>query len=438
MQTAIMQTTVKKDSLMRTSKFICEAAAIFLISWFTVLPASAQKVNVSANGGAAVVGNAQKLEPICHPLITSPIVVASSHARAAAGALAEPPLTDGFDWPDSNFGVLKTDNGGYMFFGIDAGFHKRQLWHGQWYGNNNSGSVVRTEGTLDDPLGKQPPIDVVISHNPDPKVNPHDCDPTQHAHAGCYTYIGGGPVYVVPQGQVGAGNWLLVYHAEYNDPAYFMLGMAVSSDKGLHWIDLGEVIRFNQPFSYQGTGAPGAIGDPPLVISPDGKYFYIYFQDWLTSGVFTNISVARAPISGVLEAAFNHNPHYAAPFKKYYQGAWDQSGIGGASTDLAPTARYSGGLNVYYSSYLQRYVMLNSDSQNYSYVESPDGLHWTTPIFLGMLGHVPDVAGYTTAVGLGDDPSILGKEFYVYYTQFRGPWPSSQSVKRFTLSCVSQ
>jgi hypothetical protein len=55
--------------------------------------------------------------------------------------------------------------------------------------------------------------------------------------------------------------------------------------------------------------------------------------------------------------------------------------------------------------------------------ESPDGLNWTDSVFLGMKGHVPDVAGYDMPVGLGDDPRILGKEFYVYYTQFRGLGP---------------
>ena len=378
--------------------------------------------------------NAPKLEPICHPTISAPVEVASSHQRYVAGQKAQPPLTDSFDWPDGQLSVLKTD-GGYMFFSIDAGLHKRQLWHGQMVGNNNSGSVVRTIGTLDNPLGSAPPVDVVIDHNPDLKVNPHNCDPTKHPHRFCYTYIGGGPVYQVPPGQVGAGNWLLVYHAEYNDPAYFLLGLAVSYDKGLHWTDIGEIIRFNMPFSYHGQPASGAIGDPPLVVSPDGKYFYIYFLDWLKNGANTTASIARAPITEVLQDAFGGNVHFAAPFKKYYLGAWDEPGIGGASTDLIPEGHYGGGNNVAYNSYIHRYMMLNSDSQNYSYAESIDGLHWTDTIFLGMLGYVPDVAGYSGPIGTGDDPAILGKEFYLFYTQFRGPWPGAQSVKRFTLSC---
>jgi hypothetical protein len=411
---------------MRIAKFTLAAELALLMSLMAGCPASAQSASE------------QKIEPICHPKMTAPIEVATSYARSQAGLITEPPITEnqGFDWPDGPISALKTDDG-YLFFSIDAGVHFRQVWHGHSFGNNNSGSVVRTRGTLDNPLGTAPPIDVVIDHNPDPRVNPHNCDPTKNPHAGCYTYIGGGPVYAVPHGRVGAGNWLLVYHAEYNDPAYFMLGLAVSSNQGQHWTDIGEIIRLNHPFSYQGVGSPFAIGDPPLVISPDGKYFYIYFQDWLKNGDVTMVSVARAPIAAVLQGAFGGEVHASPPFYKYYRGSWDQPGIGGASTDLSPTSRYGGEENVAWDAYLQRYIMLNNDSQNTSYQESLDGLHWTDSVFLGMQGHVPDVSGYQMPVGLGEDPRILGQEFYVYYTQFRGPWPGGQSVKRFTITCAS-
>jgi hypothetical protein len=384
----------------------------------------------------AAAASAQKVTPICHPTITAPIEIATPRQRYEAGQNAQPPvvINQGFDWPDGPLAAIKID-AGYYFFSIDAGLHYRRLWHGQWVGNDNSGSVVRTLGTLDNPLGSAAPLDVVIDHNPDPKVNPRNCNPLRFTHHYCYTYIGGGPVYVVPQGEVGAGNWLLVYHAEYDDPAYFMLGLAISYDKGYHWTDIGEIIRFNHPFSYSGPPAPGAIGDPPLVISPDGKYFYVYFLDWLKSGVNTNTSIARAPIAEVLQDAFGGSVHFAAPFYKYYQGKWDQPGIGGASTDLIPEGYYGGGENVAYDADIQRYLMFNSDSQNFSYAESPDGLHWTDTRFVGMLGYVPNIAGYAMPIGTGDDPRILGKEFYVYYTQFRGPWPSAQSVKRFTFTC---
>jgi len=46
------------------------------------------------------------------------------------------------------------------------------FWQGHSYGNNKYGSITRTLGTLDNPLGSAPPVDVTINPNPDPTVNP--------------------------------------------------------------------------------------------------------------------------------------------------------------------------------------------------------------------------------------------------------------------------
>src|ERR1039458_4612772 len=80
---------------------------------------------------ASGIGVAQTLSQICHPALTPPVVVASPAQRLAAGARAEPPLTDTFDWPDTPLGVIKTARG-YEFFGSDGGYHARQMWQGQW------------------------------------------------------------------------------------------------------------------------------------------------------------------------------------------------------------------------------------------------------------------------------------------------------------------
>ncbi len=135
--------------------------------------------------------------------------------------------------------------------------------------------MTRTLGTLDNPLGTAPPIDVVIGRNPD-----HTVDPNYHV----YTYLGGGRIYLVPQGMTGAGNLLLVYHAEINTRTsfYSLLGLATSLDNGLSWTDLGEIIRLNQAYSKDLDGFD--IGSPQLVTSPDGNYFYIYFPDWIANG----------------------------------------------------------------------------------------------------------------------------------------------------------
>lgn len=285
-------------------------------------------------------------------------------------------------------------------------------------------------GTLDDPVGSGAPQDISISPNSDSAVNPNYPS---------YGYMGGGPVYQVPAGMTGAGNLLVTYHAELPDDAlYAALGLAASSDNGQHWTDLGEIIRLNQAYE---VGLDGwEIGDGPLVLSPDGKYFYLYFPDWMANGTLhatttTNVSVARAPVASVLEAAFGSTHPHTVPFEKFYKGNWHlQPGLGGASTDLSPASAYRGYIDIHYNSALQRYVMIISDDTQFAYAESVDALSWTTPTLLGTFG---PIAAYPTAVGFGSDPHILGNTFYVYFTHLPadGAGWTQGSLRRLTLSC---
>ena len=384
--------------------------------------------------GLSSASTAQNVVPLCTPKIIANKVVASAAQREAAGDIAQPPLTntvDGFAWPDTPMGVVKTEKG-YAFFGSDGGSHARQLWRGRLYGNNKYGSITRTLGTLDNPLGSDPPIDVTIKPNPDPAVNPFYQS---------YDYMGGGPVYKVSEGKPGAGNLLLVYHAEIPtiqtqsfDSVY---ALAASTDEGMSWTDLGEIIRINQGYRTDMDGFD--IGDAPLVVSPDGNYFYIYFRDWLANGTthwgnpptITLVSVARAPIDAVLQAAFGSKPH-AVAFQKYYDGWHLDQGLGGYSRDLNPNAPYSGELQVAYNSDLQRYQMIIGEGVLAAYAESPDGLNWSLPTLLYDGKEQP---AYVTPVGTGDDPRILGKQFYMYYT-VPSPigWPGN-TLNRLTVSC---
>jgi hypothetical protein len=378
---------------------------------------------------AARISAAQTVTPVCTPKVSANIEVVTPKQRNAAAKLAEPPLTDTFDWPDTPLGVIKTA-GGYEFFGSDGGHHPRQMWQGNWAGNNKWGSIVTTVGTLDNPLGTGAPQDISVSPNPNASVNPNY--PT-------YTYMGGGPVYQVPGGMPYAGSLLATYHAEFpHDALYAVLGLAASGDNGQHWTDLGEIIRLNQAYD---VGLDGfEIGDGPLTLSPDGKYFYIYFPDWIANGTphattLNNISVARALASSVLEAAFGASPHHSIPFEKFYKNKWNvQPGIGGASTDLLPNSLYQGYIDVHYNQALQRYAMIISNDTDFAYVESVDALNWSLPVSIGTFG---PIAAYPTAVGLGADPHILDKSFYVYYTHLpsNGAGWTEGLVRRLTLDC---
>ena len=387
---------------------------------------------------AMAAAQSQSVTAICTPKIVADKVVATAAQREAAGDVAQPPLTDqanGFAWPDTPLGVVKTETG-YAFFGSDGAFHSRQEWQGHWYGNNKYGSVTRTLGTLDNPLGTAPPVDVTIRPNPDPDVNPYYQS---------YDYMGGGPVYKVPKGMMGAGNLLMIYHAEIptitTQSFYSVLALASSSDGGQNWTDLGEIIRINQGYRTDMDGFD--IGDSTFAISPDHKYFYVFFPDWRANGTthwgntVTSISVARASLAAVLEAAFCDKPH-AAAFQKYYDGWNLDQGLGGYSANLDPQTPYGGNLQVAYNAALQRYqLMINAGVVVY-YAESPDGMHWSPLSLLYDFRNLPDQPSvYVTFVGMGDDPSILGKQFYIFYTRYpnTGAGWFGASVNRFTVSC---
>ena len=368
---------------------------------------------------------------VCRPTVSQAVVVASPAQRFAAARRAQPPVTDtgnGFAWPDTPLGIVRS-GAGYEFFGSDGGFHKRQVFDGHAVGSDTNGSIVTTLGTLDAPLGSGAPRDVTVSPNPDPGVDPNHSS---------YGYLGGGPVYQIPQRSPGAGALLATTHGELpNTALYAALGLAASTDNGRSWTDLGEIVRLNRSF------APGLdgfeIGDGPLVLSPDKRYFYLYFPDWIANGTphattTTNVSVARALVSDVVNAAFGSAPH-AVPFQKFYEGRWDvQPGIGGASTELNPNAGISGYLDIHYDAAIRRYVMIVSNDTSFGYAESVDGLAWTHPLSLGTFG---PIAAYPTAVGLGEDPHVLGRRFYVYYTHLPtdGTGWASGALHRITVTC---
>jgi hypothetical protein len=80
------------------------------------------------------------------------------------------------------------------------------------------------------------------------------------------------------------------------------------------------------------------------------------------------------------------------------------------------------------------------DNDTTFYAESLDGLAWTPPTSLGSFADgVKTLAPYSTSVGLGDDPNMLGKTFFVYNTflhEENGGLPrEGDSLRRIRLTC---
>jgi hypothetical protein len=368
-------------------------------------------------------------------VVSNEVVVSSAewyeigHRVLPPGVVENPNQWPYFAWSDTPLGVARTRDGtGYLFFGSDGGNHP---FDGSL--TERSGSITVSKGTLDHPL--------------DPLDSPSEfLLPTSANLPPTMDYVGGGPVYRVPNGEPGAGNLLLVYHAERSaTPFWSWMGLAMSESDGATWQDLGLIIGSPRPYTSRGAFD---IGDGNLVVATDKttsqKYFYIFFPEhcWINSTTFcdgfTYLSVARAPYEQLLAAALTKDAATARGlFRKYYNRQWDQPGLGGKASELFPTVtgETDGDPQVAWSAYRNRFVAIMDNGQYIAYGESLDGLHW--PAMQVVLGTSPEtpVYGYANAVGLGSDPGILGDTFYSYYTE----WPTGESwnpatINRLTIS----
>lgn len=292
-------------------------------------------------------------------------------------------------WPDGNLGVVRNANGTYDFYGA------------------NGGKPVRTTGTLEDP-GKAKK-GVSISGIPKKK----------------FDYVAGGPVYQDPA----SGMRLMVYHAETHGKSakdfYSVLGLAASTDpKGLKFQNLGVIL---QPTLPKGKAE---IGGGTFAVMND--YFHIYYRDTDHSGATSELSVARASVSELVQNALSGR---GTSFSKYYNGSWSEPGLGGRSSALELGNPTNGWASMSYNNHLNQLVMVSSGwagaAPDLFLSTSTDGINWAPrqPVVLDAGEQY-----YPTIIGTGTDPTHSDQSFYVYYTDSNkgawNRWKDAQLVRR--------
>ncbi len=207
------------------------------------------------------------------------------------------------------------------------------------------------------------------------------------------------------------------------------MALTKSTDQSMSWTDLGEIVRIDQ----------GNRTDMDGFDVGDGR-FDLYFRDWLANSTtpwgdpptITLVSEPRAPLADVLEAAFGGRPR-AVAFQKFYDGWYLDRGRGGYSQDLNPNAPYGGDLQVVLNSYWQP---LSDDHRRRSacgLLGAPDGIHRSPPTLLYDGKQEP---AHVAPVGLGDDPRILDKQFYIFIFYTVSSSIDVRAVRcRFRVSC---
>ena len=288
-------------------------------------------------------------------------------------------------------------------------------------------------------------------------------------------YSGGGPVAEISLG--GQPAILMVYHGEWHPGGtcntvpwfYGSLGMAVSTDGGVSFQSLGEIIQ-PYPTRDQGLGSTTDchnvhVGYGTLVLAdkdgnplprhersnPSRGYYYVFYTDsdpTLTAAPCAGgaycIAVARARRSDVIAAiAAGNTAAFPGLFKKYYcqptSGlcGFSEPGTGqdpdnavnsGHYTPLFPVAANQP--SVIYDRTIKRFLMVYQSAFRLYIQASPNLLQWSgTPLPNGTIDEdPPNLLGYATLVGEGRNPDIGGPDPYLYYLSTITSFPNWQSA----------
>lgn len=290
-------------------------------------------------------------------------------------------------------------------------------------------------------LGELAPLWVDSDGTPVSSLRPGLQQPSPDGSQFDRDYAGGGTVYWDP----GSSKLIQIYHGERHfdgDPKQFYssLGIAISSDAGKTFQKLGLIIQPELPPS-QGVKVPSSSGS----LVKMGDYFYLYYSDISPDGTCAGVSagglpcvtVARASVSDVISSAVHGK---VAPWSKYYNGTFSESGVGGKFSPLFTTPG-----NVW-----PRWPMVTPDPYKGIYFmvyaagatglvlrESSDGLNWGAPVQI-VTAETGETINYPSIVSVEKTPERPGESFTVLYMSFNGPNREyNRALKGITISLAS-
>ncbi len=219
-----------------------------------------------------------------------------------------------------------------------------------------------------------------------------------------------------------AGEVLGFVHIEREDASpgadgWGRVGLARSTNYGDTFKYLGHIaIPFNDPEHINVSGVPYFVKD---------GYFYAYYLDRCYpvggKGVRPNVAVIRAKVSDVVAAARKGE---VSLWKKYYDGGWTESSIGGKCTELWQAKDGIIHSDAVYSTHTNKAYMVRQRTKNestgqsawLSLFESTDGIKWTlTKEIVPPTMNVEFGYAYQVLLGeKGENKGVVGSRFYIY------------------------
>jgi len=202
----------------------------------------------------------------------------------------------------------------------------------------------------------------------------------------------------------------------------FFVGLARSTDGGLHWKYLGDVI------ATRGNGAKNAgwanIGGVPFLIVNGWLYLYFNEHDGPTLSDSRFLAVARTRLDDLTAAVAQE---LVPVFKKYAHGDWIEDGMTGLGSEIIPGSRFPHSApdtfdfhsDATFCKPLGRYLITVQTHAGNTLLlyASTDGVDWQLAT---QLDHAPKcIFPYSSFVSFNPadaaDSHEVGSEFYLYY-----------------------
>lgn len=203
------------------------------------------------------------------------------------------------------------------------------------------------------------------------------------------------------------------------------LGLAKSIDKGSSWTYEGDVITQDKSVPPPAGTQYNGVGDICMFIPGDG-YIYIYYKKSFHSletldRTEQSICVARCEIK---------NKQAPEKWFKFYEGGWNEPGLGGSETTIIP---YTNIITITYNEYLKKFVGIGNSPAGKTFITFADSMEkqdWSTRDF-----SFPDITFWYNWQINSDkkNPYIMGQEFRLYTTgvDSQGKRPSNYYKIKF-------
>lgn len=275
-----------------------------------------------------------------------------SPAAADAKHLIKVGSVHKYDYPtDTPASVINDTDGTFYFQQSAALYGKDDPRYWEFYSGTDSDDATRSSAISDavnPDNSKDRNNDTTwrCNHSPTGKESTKAPDTSGYSQPNYCDLVG---TWVDPD----TGHWYGVVHNEFTPQTfgsglhYDSLDYAVSTDHGRTWKIKDHIVTSPHSTKRDDKSAFGedtwdyGDGDPRLFVDQRSGYFYLYYGSRILNKAGTgdntqsNLAhVARAPISKKMKPDSWH---------KFYNGSWDEPGVGGKESDMVPTDEHKSG-----------------------------------------------------------------------------------------------